>query len=394
MGLDLFVPAPQGRRGRDPRRLCHPPPRLRGAGQDRRAPPLRHLQRGSPAPEPAGHLPALPRDRELSTAASSEGMLAGRRAGPEGEEPHPPARRRRRRRGRRRSDPAVPASMFVSFRGRHRGDHHRASRGGLQAKLQAGRGREGPPPAPGAATCSRSPAGRKDGPVDEVIHADAVILAIPAYDAADLLRRRLPDGGRHPGHGPVCQHGHHVAGLQARATSLERLARLRRPGRPGARSDRSTPSPGRPPSSTTARPKGTRCCASSSAARAAPAACSWTTTSSCAWSRGNCETSWASPRSRCSTASTGGSGQSAVRRGAPHPSGRPGASAAAGAVGHRQPVPRRRHARLRAPGPDDRRSRGRATQSSAKERTVNIVGIGTALCRSEDPHARRASTVR
>ena len=82
-----------------------------------------------------------------------------------------------------------------------------------------------------------------------------------------------------------------------------------------------------------------------------------------------------------------GQGQRTVRRRALEAGGGRRTGSAPGYLGHREPLPGRGPARLCPPRPDDGYPSGRGTEKPAKERAVNIAEIGTALGRREEADA-------
>ncbi len=187
MSLDLFIPA---RRGEGDETLGDFVSRRLGSeALDKIAEPLLSGIYNAEA-QRQSLLATFPRFRETELAHGSllRGMLAGKaqarresRAGVAG-----PARV---------PSDGRPTSMFVSFVA---GTEELAA--GLARKLQAtlrtGAAVKALRRDAGGEYLLEVGAGSKPGPAEEVIRADAVVLAIPAYDAAGLLTPMSPEAAR------------------------------------------------------------------------------------------------------------------------------------------------------------------------------------------------------
>ena len=190
MGLELFVPARKG--DTDETLGDFVTRRLGSEALDKIAEPLLSGIYNAEA-QRQSLLATFPRFRETELQYGSliRGMLAARAQArktrrataetPAGAElpTRPPAGGR-------------PSSMFASFVA---GTEEIVAglTGGLEAKLRVGVRVTGLRPGAGGGYMLEVSGGDKDAPVGETVQADAVVLAIPAYDAAGLLASVCPD---------------------------------------------------------------------------------------------------------------------------------------------------------------------------------------------------------
>jgi protoporphyrinogen/coproporphyrinogen III oxidase len=193
MGLELFVPPRKG--DGDETLGDFVTRRLGSEALDKIAEPLLSGIYNAEA-QRQSLLATFPRFRETELQYGSliRGMLAGR------------AEARKARKGRAEGGPrgagagaparaaagGRPSSMFASFVGGTE-EIIAGLTGRLQASLRLGVGVKELRADAGRGYLLEISTAGKDGPVNEVIRADAVILAIPAYDAADLLASVSPD---------------------------------------------------------------------------------------------------------------------------------------------------------------------------------------------------------
>jgi len=183
MGLDLFLPARKG--DTDETLGDFVTRRLGSEALDKIAEPLLSGIYNAEA-QRQSLLATFPRFRETELRHGSliRGMLAGKSQ----------ARKADRGAGTRVPAPSDgrPSSMFVSFVAGTEEIVAGLARG-LGAKLRAGVGVRGLRPGAGREYLLEVSNGDTHGPADEVIRADAVVLAIPAYDAAELLSSVSPE---------------------------------------------------------------------------------------------------------------------------------------------------------------------------------------------------------
>lgn len=197
MGLDIFIPS---RRGDDDETLGDFVTRRLGSeALDKIAEPLLSGIYNAEA-QRQSLLATFPRFRETELAYGSliRGMLADK------------ARARCKRKRERRSNGRVgteaktgdrsvpdgrPTSMFASF---VCGTEEIITglTQGLHAGLRAGVRVSGLRPADGDKYMLELHGGGTDAPVHEIVRADAVVLAIPAYDSAGLLESVSPEAAR------------------------------------------------------------------------------------------------------------------------------------------------------------------------------------------------------
>jgi oxygen-dependent protoporphyrinogen oxidase len=185
MGLELFIPA---RKGDDDETLGDFVTRRLGSeALDKIAEPLLSGIYNAEA-QRQSLLATFPRFRETELRYGSliRGMLAGRaearramKAGGAGGRAETPADGR-------------PSSMFVSFVAGTEEIVSGLARG-LKARLRVGVAVTGVRPGAGGGYLLEVAGGDKDGPGDEAVRADAVVLATPAYDAARLLAPVSPE---------------------------------------------------------------------------------------------------------------------------------------------------------------------------------------------------------
>ncbi len=183
MGLDLFIPARKG--DADETLGDFVTRRLGSEALDKIAEPLLSGIYNAEA-QRQSLLATFPRFRETELRYGSliRGMLAGKAQ----------ARKADRGAGTRAPAPSDgrPNSMFVSFAAGTEEIVAGLTRR-LGARLRAGVGVRGLRPGAGHEYLLEVSSGSKDGPGDEVVRADAVVLAIPAYDAAGLLASVSPE---------------------------------------------------------------------------------------------------------------------------------------------------------------------------------------------------------
>ena len=184
MGLDLFIPARKG--DTDETLGDFVTRRLGSEALDKIAEPLLSGIYNAEA-QRQSLLATFPRFRETELRYGSliRGMLAGKAQARRG-----PKESGARGRAQNPAD-GRPSSMFVSFAAGTEEIVAGLARG-LGAKLRVGVGVRGLRPGAGREYLLEVSNGDKDAPVDEVIRADAVVLAIPAYDAAELLASVCP----------------------------------------------------------------------------------------------------------------------------------------------------------------------------------------------------------
>jgi protoporphyrinogen/coproporphyrinogen III oxidase len=176
MGLELFVPARKGTA--DETLQDFVTRRLGGEALDKIAEPLLSGIYNAEAGRQS-LLATFPRFRETELQYGSliRGMLAGR------------AQARSAVRAPAAGD--RPSSAFVSFLDGTQEIVDGLTRG-LAATLRVGTRVKGVRPSPGSSYSVEVSDGIEKGTGDQVIEADAVILAIPAYDAAELLAPLCP----------------------------------------------------------------------------------------------------------------------------------------------------------------------------------------------------------
>ncbi len=194
MGLDVFVPARKG--DEDETLGDFVTRRLGSEALDKIAEPLLSGIYNAEARRQS-LLATFPRFRETELAHGSliRGMLAdkararnARKQSQEGQG----------QRGKEAGDRAGmraggrPSSMFASFVGGTEELVAGLTRR-LEARLRVGVGVRSLRPGAGREYLLEVSDGDKDGSVDEVVRADAVVLAIPAYDAAGLLASVCPE---------------------------------------------------------------------------------------------------------------------------------------------------------------------------------------------------------
>ena len=181
MGLDLFIPARKG--DKDEALGDFVTRRLGSEATDKIAEPLMSGIYNAEA-ERQSLLATFPRFRETELAHGSliRGMLAGK------------AETRRKRAGSHAQTSAKgrPTSTFVSFVAGTEEIVAGLTRR-LGARLRTGVHVSGIRSGGGGDYLLEVSGGPGDGPTGEVIRADAVVLAIPAYDAAEVLASICPE---------------------------------------------------------------------------------------------------------------------------------------------------------------------------------------------------------
>jgi oxygen-dependent protoporphyrinogen oxidase len=193
MGLELFVPPRKG--DGDETLGDFVTRRLGSEALDKIAEPLLSGIYNAEA-QRQSLLATFPRFRETELRYGSliRGMLAGKSEARK-------AKKKRGADGRQSAGAATPAhpvaggrpsSMFASFVAGTE-EIIAGLTGRLQASLRLGVGVKGLRPGAGGEYLLDISSAGKDGPVDGSIQADAVVLAIPAYDAAGLLAAVSPD---------------------------------------------------------------------------------------------------------------------------------------------------------------------------------------------------------
>ena len=191
MGLELFVPPRKG--AGDETLGDFVTRRLGSEALDKIAEPLLSGIYNAEA-QRQSLLATFPRFRETELRYGSliRGMLAGKAEARK-------AKKERGEGGRQGAGAAArtaasnrPSSMFASFVAGTE-EIIAGLTSGLQAGLRLGVGVKELSPDAGREYLLKISSAGKDGPVDEVVRADAVILAIPAYDAATLLASVSPD---------------------------------------------------------------------------------------------------------------------------------------------------------------------------------------------------------
>ena len=194
MGLDLFIPA---RKGHEDETLGDFVTRRLGSeALDKIAEPLLSGIYNAEA-QRQSLLATFPRFRETELVYGSliRGMLAEKararntRTENRGKEGH---RGTKAGTHARMIADGRPSSMFASFVGGTEEIVAGLTRR-LEARLKVGAEVKGLRPGAGPRYLLEVSRGGKDGPVDEVVQADAVVLAIPAYDAAGLLASVCPE---------------------------------------------------------------------------------------------------------------------------------------------------------------------------------------------------------
>jgi oxygen-dependent protoporphyrinogen oxidase len=181
MGLDLFIPARKD--DKDEALGDFVTRRLGSEATDKIAEPLMSGIYNAEA-ERQSLLATFPRFREMEVAHGSliRGMLAGKAE----------ARRNRAGGNARSSAGGRPTSTFVSFVAGTEEIVGALTRR-LGARLRTGVHVSGVRPSGGGDYLLEVSGGPGDGPTGEVIRADAVVLAIPAYDAAGVLASICPE---------------------------------------------------------------------------------------------------------------------------------------------------------------------------------------------------------